>query len=137
MGDLYAFNLLNGILTQMMLELEPVQFMLANNPYVEKALALIEKRYAEPLKLKDISDELHINSCYLSRLFHQYAGSSFSSCLVHTRLNHAKELLVSGDESIRQISLRCGYTDSTYFSRVFRRITGVTPSEYRMNRERG
>ena len=45
-------------------------------------------------------------------------------------------MLASGCASIRDISLACGYTDSTYFSRVFRRITGVTPSEYRTSRER-
>lgn len=137
MGDLYAFNLLNGILTQMMLELEPVQFMLANNPYVEKALALIEKRYAEPLKLKDISDELHINSCYLSRLFHQYAGSSFSSCLVHTRLNHAKELLVSTKLSVEEIGMHCGFCNASHFIRLFRRQEGVTPFQFRSQRSKG
>lgn len=131
MGDLYAFNLLNGILTQMLLDLEPVQFILANNPYVEQALMLIEKRYAQPLKLKDISEELHINSCYLSRLFHQYAGSSFSSCLLHTRINHAKELLVSTKISVEEIGVRCGFCNASHFIRLFRRQEGVTPFQFR------
>lgn len=137
MGDLYAFNLLSGILTQMMLELEPVQFILANNHYVEKALVLIEKRYAEPLKLKDISDELHINSCYLSRLFLQYAGSSFSSCLVHARINHAKELLVTTKLSVEEIGVHCGFCNASHFIRLFRRQEGVTPFQFRTMRSKG
>ena len=136
-GDLYACNLLNDILTHMMLELEPMQFTLANNPYVEEALLLIEKRYAQPLKLKDISDELHINSCYLSRLFHQYAGSSFSSCLVHTRINHAKELLVSTKLSVEEIGVRCGFCNASHFIRLFRQQEGVTPFQFRTLRSKG
>lgn len=137
MGDLYAFNLLNNILTNIMLELEPMQFTRANNPYVEEALLLIEKRYAQPLKLKDISDELHINSCYLSRLFHQYAGSSFSSCLVHTRINHAKELLVSTKLSVEEIGVRCGFCNASHFIRLFRQQEGLTPFQFRTQRSKG
>jgi len=133
-GDLYAFSLLVRILTQMALEADQMHVLFASNPYVEAALALIEKRYAEPLKLKDISDELHINSSYLSRLFSRYVGSSFSDCLIHVRINHAKEQLVSTNLSVEEISARCGFCNASHFIRVFRQHEGLTPFQFRMPR---
>ena len=97
----------------------------------------IRDHFTEDLSMQDVARAMNYSDAYFCKLFKQCFKVNFSTYLNEYRVAWAKELLVSGDESIRQISLRCGYTDSTYFSRVFRRITGVTPSEYRMNRERG
>lgn len=134
MGDLYAFSLLVRILTQLTLDADQALVPIVSNPYVEAALAQIEKRYAEPLTLKDIAQELHINSSYLSRLFSRYVGSSFSTCLIHVRINHAKELLNFTNLSVEEISARCGFCNASHFVRLFRQREGLTPSQFRMHR---
>ena len=131
MGDLYAFSLLVRILTQLTLDADQTPVLFGSNPYVEFALDQIEKRYAEPLKLKDNSDALHINSSYLSRLFSRYVGSSFSDCLIHVRINHAKELLTFSNLSVEEISVRCGLCNASHFIRLFRQREGLTPSRFR------
>ena len=130
-GDLYAFSLLVRILTELTLDADQALILFASNPCVEAALAQIEKRYAEPLKLKDVADELHINSSYLSRLFSKYVGSSFSACLIHVRINHAKELLTSTNLSVEEISVRCGFCNASHFIRIFRQREGLTPFQFR------
>lgn len=131
MGDLYAFSLLVRILTQLTLDADRTLVPFVSNPYVESALTQIEKRYAEPLTLKDIAEELHINSSYLSRLFSRYVGSSFSTCLIHARINHAKELLTFTNLSVEEISARCGFCNASHFIRIFRQHEDLTPYQFR------
>ena len=68
-----------------------------------------------------------------SGLFKQCFKVNFSAWLNEFRVEKAKTMLVSTRLSIREVSLACGYTDANYFARVFKRITGKTPSEYRLS----
>ena len=91
----------------------------------------IHAHFTEDLSMQDVAHAMSYSEAYFCKLFKQCFKVNFSTYLNEYRIARAKSLLASGTDSIRDISLRCGYTDSTYFSRVFRRITGMTPSEYR------
>ena len=67
---------------------------------------------------------------YFSETFKTETGKGFSEYLTELRINEAKELLERGDMNVREVAARVGYRSANYFSRVFHRITGTTPSEY-------
>ena len=68
---------------------------------------------------------------YFCKLFKQYFGVSFVSYLTDYRIRKACAFLKETDQSVRRIGCMVGYEDSNYFTKVFRRITGKTPTEYR------
>ena len=91
----------------------------------------IDENYQNPLKLQDVADFMHFNSSYFSIIFKQQVGSTFSDYLLNVRINAAKKLLRSTDLNILDIAKHIGYSDSKNFSKLFNRVVGVKPSEYR------
>ncbi len=72
-----------------------------------------------------------LSSFYFSKIFKQYRGVTFIDYLTSFRVSRAKELLKDLRWSIKEISCKVGYPDSNYFTRVFKRLEGLTPTEYR------
>lgn len=103
----------------------------AAGPSVQQALALMEARYAQPLSLHELAEELQLSPGYLSLRIKQQTGLNFSEYLMQIRLRRAQQLLRETDIRIVQVAAMVGYTDQFYFSRLFKRATGMTPSEYR------
>lgn len=99
-------------------------------PLLKRSLRLMEERYREPLQQGDIAEELGISSSYLSQLFSKHGGMGFVDYLTEIRIGRAKELLEAGNLSIQEVSAAVGYQDPNYFSRLFKRVTGVSPSRY-------
>lgn len=85
----------------------------------------------EKLTLSDLSRELGYSEDYLSRLFHEYADCSYRQYIHQLRMSRAKRELLSGTKSIQQIAVACGYSNAKFFSTVFMKNEGVTPSDYR------
>ncbi|WNS76239.1 helix-turn-helix domain-containing protein [Bacillus sp. DTU_2020_1000418_1_SI_GHA_SEK_038] len=106
------------------------------NKYSEsivKALQIIQEEYSEKLTLNYLASKIHINSTYLSRKFHEEVGMGFAEYLNEFRLNMAQEMLINHpDLSISTISERCGFNSQNYFSQMFRKMTGKSPREYRV-----
>lgn len=99
---------------------------------VHEIRAYIEKNYANPdLSLSLLSDRFKINSSYLSRLFKEEFEQNFVDFLAHVRIEHAKALLRSTDCSLREISVRVGYTHYFSFSRVFKKLEKVSVGDFR------
>jgi two-component system response regulator YesN len=98
-------------------------------PVVEKALAFIEAQYRSPVSLEDAARSAAVSPQYLSRIFSEEMHESFIDCLTRVRMNHARGLLRQG-ASIKTVSQELGYTDPNYFSRLFKKMTGLTPSEF-------
>jgi len=99
---------------------------------VERAKVYIEAHFAEPgLTLDKVAREVGMSPNYFSALFKQGEGKSFITSLTEIRLAHAKKLLESGDRRSYEVSYLCGYENPTYFSTIFKRHVGVSPSEYR------
>jgi len=98
---------------------------------IYKAKAYIREHFAEEISLDEVSRMVDISPYYFSKLFKQEVGENFIEYLTRTRIRHARKLLESPANSIKQVCLLCGYSDPNYFSRIFKKYEGKTPSEYR------
>ena len=91
----------------------------------------LDAHYLETVHLDTLSDQFFINKYYLSRIFKAQYGTSINNYLIHKRVTKAKQLLRFSNESIEAISHLCGVDDPAYFSRMFKKVEGITPGEYR------
>lgn len=98
---------------------------------IDRAKAYIRRRFAEELSLEDVAEHVHLNPFYFSKVFKQHVGETFIDFLTGLRIDRAKELIEEGRLSLKEICYEVGYKDPNYFSRVFKKVTGVAPSEYR------
>ncbi len=98
---------------------------------MKKILAYIHSNYHRDITLEEVAGAVFLSPCYLSRIFKQVQGVNFIDYLTSIRLEKAKVLLRSSGESIAQIAGKVGYQDPKYFSTVFKKHEGCTPSEYR------
>ena len=94
-------------------------------------MAYISAHYMEKLTLRDLAANLYLNDTYLSKLFRQELNTSFTDYLNNTRIEHSIELMRSTDKSLLEIAGLVGFDDQSYFTKVFRRVTGMTPLAYR------
>lgn len=92
----------------------------------------IDNHYQEPLSRDIVAAEFYISPNYLSQLFHKEGGIKFNDYLIQTRLEKAKYLLKQYDMKVKEVAHNCGFSDSNYFCRSFRKKTGRSPSEYRV-----
>ena len=97
---------------------------------------LIERNYSRPLCLQDISKDLFLNYKYLSRIFKEKTGKSFNEYKLELKIASAKELLVRTNYSVSQIAYKVGYHNPNSFMKMFKKFTGLTPSQYRINARR-
>ncbi len=97
---------------------------------VYKILNFINESYQRQISLEDAADKVGLSPAHVSRLLVSETGISFTEHLSKKRLERACEELTKGNLSIKQISSLCGYPNSNYFSRAFKKLMGITPSEY-------
>ncbi len=98
---------------------------------IHRCIQYIGTGYAEHLTLESAARALFLSPDYLSRIFSKETGTSFNRYLNNVRITKAKELIRSGNLRLTDISQMVGYDDQSYFTKVFRRITGMSPNEYR------
>lgn len=98
---------------------------------VAQTIRFIQKNYGENISLNDASEAVHLNAAYLSFVFHKETEITFSEYLTACRINRAKELLLQTDEKVKEIGRQAGYRDNRHFCKMFKRVTGMTPQEYR------
>lgn len=98
----------------------------------EDIAAFIENHYMEELSMKNAAHAMHYSDAYFCKLFKQCFHVNFSIYLNEFRIKKARELMENSRANVKDIGTACGYTDANYFSRVFKRITGLTPTEYRL-----
>ena len=91
---------------------------------------MVAERYMEHISLNDAADLVDLNPVYLSVLFKRETGINFKDYVINVRMDKAKELLRQG-EPINQVAELVGYQDSKYFSRLFARVVGVNPTQYK------
>lgn len=90
----------------------------------------IEQNYEKSISLEDTASAVDLSPAYLSRLLVVETGKSFIEHLTKYRLDRACKELAIGNLSIKEIAAICGYPDANYFSRIFKKNLGQTPSEY-------
>ncbi len=98
---------------------------------VERAKAYIAERYNKDISLDEVSKEVDISPYYFSKLFKEETGENFIEYLTGLRINKAKQLITGSDMSMKEICTEVGYSDPNYFSRIFKKNVGVTPTEYK------
>lgn len=98
---------------------------------VNRVQKIVQERFKDELTLQEVADELHVTPGYLSTLMKKYTGKTFVECITDTRLKIAKEKLTKTDWKVYEIAEQVGYQDQFYFSRIFKRVTGVSPAEFR------
>ncbi|WP_285851353.1 response regulator transcription factor [Neobacillus sp. MER 74] len=98
---------------------------------MKKLMEYIGEHYAEPLTLTGVAKHFHFNPSYLSNYFSTHSREGFIEYLNRIRIEEATKLLMEGTESISEISGMVGYSDHSYFCKVFKKIKGLSPSQYK------
>ena len=108
------------------LEDSPASSFIVNN-----AIEYIKEHYADKLRLSDVADEIYVSQWHLSKLINKHTGSNFSEILNGIRIEKAKQLLKDPALKIYDIAEQVGFSDLTHFSRVFKKLEGISANEYR------
>jgi two-component system response regulator YesN len=95
-----------------------------------KALAFVESNYERPIQLPDAAEAAGVSAAYLSRLFGAHLGGSFVDHLTLLRVERAERLLRERGLSVKEAAAAVGYADPNYFSKIFRKLVGSSPSRY-------
>ena len=92
----------------------------------------IERHYHEDISMQDAAAALGYSDAYFCKLFKQCFKVNFSAYLNEYRVKKAQQLMLAPRMNLKNVGAAVGYSDANYFARVFKRLTGQTPSEYRM-----
>lgn len=95
----------------------------------------LEEHFRENISLNALSDEFFVTPTYLSKRFKEKTGINLSQYIENLKIEYAKKMLSCSEESISDIAAEVGYMDSNYFSRVFKKQVGRTPSEFRIEKQ--
>ncbi len=95
------------------------------------ATQYINEHLTQPISLEEVAAVVELNPSYLSALFKRETGQNFSEYIIMLRINRAKRLLVESNCPVSDIAYQVGYADVKYFSRIFAKYAGITPSSYR------
>ncbi len=98
---------------------------------VRQAMAYIHEHYAEPISREELAARFCLNERYLTRCFRQETGVTPIAYLNRYRIRQARVLLESGERSVTEVALATGFSDSSYFGRVFQKEMGLSPAAYR------
>lgn len=107
---------------------------LALKPYsatVRKIIEYIHLNLASEIQLKDLADHMKMTPAYLSGKFKKETGESIMTFVTKKKMDYACSLLINTSLPIQEIAQLAGYKDAGYFTRIFRRLMGVTPTAYR------
>ena len=100
------------------------------NKYVEQAVQQIREHYQEDINISTVAGELEISEGYLSRVFKKETDYTFTSYLTLYRMKKAMTLLKDCRVKVYEVAEQVGYSDTAYFSAQFKKVTGISPSEY-------
>lgn len=98
---------------------------------LKKVLSYIAYHYTEELTLSKMASFVSMNESAFSRYFKEKTGKSFIDYILDLRIGYACKLLISSSFDISQIGLECGFNSICHFNKIFKRITGLTPTEYK------
>ncbi len=99
---------------------------------IHRCISYMSAHCGEEITLTDMARRLYISPAYLSRIFKRETGTAFSAYMNALRVHKAKELLTETDTRLTDIAQLVGFQDQSYFTKVFKRVSGCVPSEYRL-----
>ena len=98
---------------------------------VSDAINIIDGEYTKNITLEEMAKRVGVSSQYLSKIFKEETGQTFVEYLTTLRINRAKDIIQTSDQPIKQVGIIVGYKDPNYFSRIFRSVVGLSPSDFR------
>lgn len=122
---------LQTLLETILIEVKAYPEVKQYSEIVGKIVAMVKESYREDLNLKAVADEMHLNVVYLGQLFKKETQSSFSQYLNQVRIRQAQQLLLYTQDTVNEISDEVGYNNTNYFSKMFKKLNGITPKEFR------
>lgn len=127
---IYISQVLSLILSEVYFR-EKVDESTSQNRHVTMVIRFMYQNLAKGLTLEDISEEVQLSKSYLNSIFKQQTGHSPVEFFIHLKMQEACKLLKSTDMYIYEVSSRLGYDDQYYFSRIFKKVVGMSPKEYK------
>lgn len=107
------------------------------SPAVAQAIDYCNEHYGSRITLEELAGLVRLNKSYFSQLFHKEMGVPFGDYLENVRVRRAQSLLYNSSKSMSEIAEQVGFASQNYFTKVFKKATGLTPSQYRMARRGG
>lgn len=123
-----------GMIKEAVLYLMPEKEIAATDSMrdiVQKAVAWVDAHYMEEVTLASLAERYHVENSYFSKIFRQETGINLIVYITRKRMEKAKEYIRNTDMNLMEVAFMTGYDDYTYFSRVFKKNTGMSPKEYR------
>jgi len=100
-------------------------------PLIARAKRFIGEHQAESLSLNQMAKALNVSTFYFCKMFKKATGLTFTDYLARTRIERAKNLLLNPNVRVSEVAYDCGFVSLTHFNRVFKRVVGKSPTEYR------
>ncbi|NLM10138.1 MAG: helix-turn-helix transcriptional regulator [Clostridiaceae bacterium] len=110
---------------------KPSELLTKNDIFVQKVIRYIDENFAKPITLAELSNSLYANKYYLCHLFKRKTGLTVMDYVQHRRVIEAQKLLKDTDKDIISIYYECGFNNVQHFYRVFKKISKITPYQYR------
>lgn len=104
-----------------------------NSDMIEQIKKYVKNHLSEDIAMVNLADVIHLNAQHMVRVFKNHEGISILEYITHERIDVAKKLLVETNYSIYQIADTVGYSNYSYFTKVFKKLEKMTPQEYRKN----
>ncbi|MFF2089920.1 response regulator [Paenibacillus sp. NPDC058174] len=108
----------------------------SKNQTFNPILQFVTENYRRDLSLQELADQFFMNPSYISQLFKKEVGETFTAYVAKLRVAQACELLERSDSTVQDIADKIGYRDYFYFTRIFKKLTGQTPTQYRESHSR-
>lgn len=126
------FRCLDKIALAKGIQVNHQEIVSADSRVVDKLKEIIRSEYAHELKLEDLSQRVFLNPKYISRMFRLETGLSLTNYMVYIRMEKAKQLMKENpDLKVYEVANLVGYQDSVYFNKIFKKLIGCTPFEYK------
>ncbi|WP_432452421.1 MULTISPECIES: arabinose operon transcriptional regulator AraC [unclassified Agarivorans] len=133
-GDPFDVELSLNLLEQLLLrckQMQPDVRSKALDPRIETAINFMTRNLTRDFQYQEIAETVCLSSSRLGHLFRDELGMTITQWRDDQRISRAKQLLITNNVSISRISLQVGYNDPLYFSRVFKKLNGISPKGYR------
>ena len=138
--DGYEFDLISRVFDlwknlRMYLDTDIKNTNLTGDDRFKKMLLYLQKNYATEFFLDDMASYIGLSRSECCRYFKRKSGQTISDYLRQYRIHRSLELLTESDSSISQIAQCCGFSNQSYYTKEFRRVTGTTPKQYRLQKK--
>ncbi|MGY3724660.1 two component transcriptional regulator, AraC family [Granulicatella balaenopterae] len=121
------YDWLSYLLISVVSDKQPIRY----SALTMQVIAVLNERFNEDLALKNIADDLHVNSVYLGQVFKKDTEQSFSQYLNQVRIKKAQKMLLDTEKNINEIAFATGYNTNHYFIKMFKKLNGLSPKEFR------